>query len=77
MAGAISAILTVVAIFFVQGVFYKWKNSYVLERSYEYVNESVRDTVEGQKALLAGDEAKQVKSIDKAMSEVIQEFGSN
>ena len=76
MVGAISAILTVCAIFFVQGVYYQWKNSYVRERSYEYVNEPVREIVDGQKALLSGDSDKGIKPVDQTISDVIKKYGS-
>lgn len=74
MVGAISAILTIATIFFVQGLYYQWKNSYVRERSYDYVNEPVREIVESQKALLSG-EAEGIKSIDDSITEVIEKFG--
>ena len=74
MVGIISAIVTVVMIFFVQGLSYQWKNSYIMERSWDYVNEPVREQVESQKALLSG-EQEGIKSIDDTMNEVIEKFG--
>ena len=74
MVGAISVILTIATIFFVQGLYYQWKNSYVRERSYDYVNESVREVVDGQKALLNG-ELEGTKSIGDSITEVIEKFG--
>ena len=74
MVGLISAILTVATIFFFQGLYYKWQNSYVRERSYDYVNEPVREIVDGQKALLSG-EQEGIKSIEETMTEVVEKFG--
>ena len=75
MVGAISAILTICTIFFFQGVYYQWKNSYVRERSYDYVNEPVREIVENQKALLAGDSEKGIAPVSETMTQVIEKFG--
>ena len=75
MVGAISAILTICTIFFVQGVFYQWKNGYVRERSYDYVNEPVREIVESQKAMLDGDSEKGIKPMTETMDEVIKQYG--
>lgn len=74
MVGLISAIVTVVTIFFVQGLSYQWKNSYIRERSYDYVNEPVRSVVENQKALLDGQQDG-IRSIDNTMAEMVEEFG--
>ncbi len=75
MAGAISAIITVCTIFFVQGLYYQWSNSYIRERSTDYVNESVLEIVNGQKALLNGNQEQGVKPVSETMNEVISEFG--
>lgn len=75
MVGAISVIVTVCTIFFVQGLYYQWANSYIRERSFDYVNEPVREIVEGQKALLAGNEEKGIVSVEETMKKVISEFG--
>jgi len=74
MVGVISAIVTIASIFFVQGLYYQWLNSYVRDRSYDYVNEPVREIVEGQKALLSGEQAG-IKSIDETIQEVVEKFG--
>ena len=74
MVGAISAIVTVATIFFVQGLCYQWQNSYIRERSYDTVNMSVRKVVDEQKELLKG-EQEGIKSIDDSITEVIQKFG--
>lgn len=75
MVGAISAIVTVCTIFFVQGLYYQWSNSYIRERSFDYVNEPVREIVEEQKALLGGDQEKGIKAVADTMKEVVSEFG--
>ncbi|MEM9411099.1 MAG: hypothetical protein AAGA30_08300 [Planctomycetota bacterium] len=75
MVGVISIVLTLCTIFFVQGLYYQWQNSYVRERSYDYVNEPVRQIVEGQKKMLQGDAAEGIKPVSETMNEVIEEFG--
>ena len=75
MVGAISAIVTIATIFFVQGLCYQWQNSFIRERSYDTVNLSVRKVVDDQKKLLQGGQA-DIKSIDDSMKEIIQKFGN-
>ena len=75
MVGLISTIVTICTIFFVQGLCYQWQNSYIRERSTEYVNEPVRSIVEGQKAVLAGDAEKGVKPVAETMKDVVAELG--
>ena len=75
MVGFISVIVTICTIFFVQGLYYQWANSYLRERSYEYVNEPVREIVEGQKALLEGDSEKGILPVEETMKKVISDFG--
>ena len=74
MVGAISTILTIATIFFVQGLCYQWQNGYVRERSYDFVNEPVRAIVDNQKKLLTG-EQDGIQSIDDSIAEVVQKFG--
>lgn len=75
MVGIISTIVTICTIFFVQGLTYQWKNSYVRDRSLDVVNKSVADAVESQKAVLLG-EADGVTSIEESMKQVISRYGS-
>ena len=74
MVGVISTVVTICTIFFVQGLCYHWHNSFIRERSLEYVNEPVRAVVESQKAMLTG-ETEGVKSIDDTITEVVEKFG--
>lgn len=75
MVGAISVIITICTIFFVQGLYYQWVNGYIRDRSLDYVNEPVREIVEGQKALLNGNAEKGIVSVEETMKKVIEEFG--
>ncbi len=75
MVGVISAIVTICIIFFVQGLSYQWKNSFIRNRSFETVNKSVQKVVEQQRAHLNGDPQRGIKPIDEAMTEVISRFG--
>lgn len=76
MVGVISIIVTVCTIFFVQGLTYHWQNGFIRERSYDFVNEPVREIVESQKSMLQGDAEKGIKPIDETMKEVISKYGS-
>lgn len=76
MVGIISTIITVCTIFFVQGLSYQWQNSYIRDRSTDFVNQPVRSIVEGQKALLDGKQ-EGIKSIRETEAEVIKKFGKS
>ena len=76
MVGVISVVVTICTIFFVQGLYYQWANSYIRERSFDFVNEPVREIVEGQKQMLEGDSEKGIKPVSETMNEVIKEFGA-
>lgn len=77
MVGVISIIVTVCTIFFVQGLTYHWQNSFIRERSYDFVNEPVREIVESQKSALQGDAEKGIKPIEESMQAVISKYGKN
>ena len=76
MVGVISTIITLCTIFFVQGLSYQWQNSYIRDRSTDFVNQPVRLIVEGQKALLDGKQDG-IKSIRETEAEVIKQFGKS
>lgn len=67
VVGLISALFTFLTVAFVQGLYYQWNNSYVRERSTDYVNLPVKRIVDGQKAALEGDAEAGTKSIEEAM----------
>ena len=75
MVGFISAVLSLVTIFFVQGLCYQWHNSYIRDRSTDYVNKPVKEVIDGQRAMLAGDTEKGIISVDETMKKVVEEFG--
>ena len=75
MVGLISALFTFLIIAFVQGLYYQWNNSYVRERSTDYVNKPVKKIIDEQKRELAGDEEAGTISIEKAMEKVLATYG--
>ncbi len=77
IVGFISALFTFLIIAFVQGLYYQWNNSYVRERSTEYVNKPVKKLIDDQKRTLDGDEAAGTISIEKAMEKVLDKYSSN
>ena len=75
LVAGISTILVLVTIFFVQGLCYQWQNSYVRERSTDYVNMPVKQIIEDQKAMLNGDPEKGVTPIAETMKQIVEEYG--
>lgn len=75
VVGLISALFTFLIIAFVQGLYFQWNNSYVRERSTEYVNKPVKKLIDNQKNMLNGTEEGTIP-IEEAMELVLDEFGS-
>lgn len=74
LVGAISAIVTLLTIMFVQGMYYHWQNSFIHTRSSEVSSIPAVQQIEAQKELLAGGDGKTI-SIDKAMQSVVKKYG--
>lgn len=73
LVGAISAIVTLLTIMFVQGMYYHWSNSYLKIRSSEAVSMPANKQVAEQKAILTGGDG--ITSIDDAMQAVVKKYG--
>ena len=75
LTGAIAAVVTLMTIYFVQGVANRWQNS-VLDQRNQAGPTSMPSyqQIQDQKALLAGGENGS-KSIDEAMKAVITKYG--
>jgi hypothetical protein len=74
--GLIATIVTLLTIFFVQGLCYQWQNQYIKVRSFDTVNQPVKAIIDQQKSMLNGDEKEGIISIEDAKKKVIEEFGS-
>lgn len=74
LVGVISMILTFVTIWFVEGVFYQWKNTVVNEVSYEKINTIQTQAIDDQKAKLAGDAEKGITSFDSVIDGVVGKY---
>lgn len=73
LAGVISAIVTLITIFFVQGVAYQWQNSVLRQRDQAGPTSlPAVEQIEAQKNLLAGGEG--MLSIDDAMKKVVDQY---
>jgi len=74
LTGVISAVVTLMTIYFVQGVAYRWQNS-VLDQKNQAgpTSELSYQQVQEQKALLAG--GGETTSIDEAMKAVVDKYG--
>lgn len=75
IVGLISALFTFLIIAFVQGLYYQWNNSYVRERSTDYVNKPVKKIIDAQKQALDGNPEAGTISIEEAMNKVLAEYG--
>ena len=74
LVGAISAIVTLITIMFVQGLCYHWQNSYLKMRSAKAENMPAVQEIAKQKEMLAGGEG--LTSIDDAMKKVVANYGT-
>lgn len=74
LVGVISMILTFVTIWFVEGVFYQWKNGLVLERSYDVDNTIQTETIAGQTAKLDGVEEENITSLESVIDDVVKQY---
>ena len=74
VVGLISALFTFLTVAFVQGLYYQWNNSYVRERSTDYVNLPVKRIVDEQKAELEGNAEAGTKSIEDAMKIFLDKY---
>ena len=75
LVGAISAIVTLITIMFVQGLCYHWHNSFLRMRSNNVVVENMPAVVEvnKQKEMLKGGEG--ITPIDEAIKKVVGTYG--
>ena len=73
LVGAISAIVTLLTIMFVQGLCYQWQNAYLKDRTAAAENMPAVKEVVRQKKMLAGGEG--LVSIEDAMKKVVTTYG--
>ncbi len=72
MWGFISAIVTLITILFVSGVYNVWSQSWIDARQGQYVNKPAREQVEQQKSILAGGQG--IMPIAEAKQKVLEKF---
>lgn len=72
MWGFISAVITLITILFVSGVYNVWSQSWIDAREGQYVNQPAREQVEAQKSILSGGEG--VMPIAEAKQKVLEKF---
>ena len=73
LVGAISAVVTLITIMFVQGLCYQWQNSYLKDRTAAAENMPAVKEVVRQKEMLAGGNG--LVSIEDAMKKVVTTYG--
>lgn len=72
LVGAISAIVTLITIFFVQGLCYHWQNDFITRREVGPTDMPAYQQVETQKAALSSKD--NALSIDQAIGAVVAEY---
>jgi hypothetical protein len=73
LIGAISAIVTLLVVMFVQGLCYHLQNSYERQRAAQVEHRPSREVVEAQKKVLDGGDG--VIAISDAMTKVVSTYG--
>jgi hypothetical protein len=73
LVAGISAIVTLLTIMFVQGVYYQWSNSFLRDRDAQGAHTASIATVEAQKKVLEGGEG--IVPIEVAMKKVVEQYG--
>jgi hypothetical protein len=75
LIGVISAVVTLLTIWAVEGLYYHWHNGLVRELTYERANPLQADVIAAQRDLLViGDEERQYKPLDSVVPEVIERY---
>ena len=72
LVGAISAVVTLLTIFFVQGLAYNWQNAYLSPSETLPTSPTAVEQIEKQKAILSSDQT--TLTIDEAMSAVVAKY---
>ncbi len=75
MWGFISAVLTLVAILTISGVYNVWSASWIKTRQGQFVNQPAREQVIQQKKVLQGGEGS--IAIGDAMKKVVEQYGKS
>jgi hypothetical protein len=73
LVSAISAIVTLLTIMFVQGLYYQWSNSFLRDRNAVGTHTASIATVDSQKKVLEGGDG--IVPIADAMKKVVEKYG--
>lgn len=74
LIGVISTVITLVTIWFVEGIYHRWNNSFVRTVNYEVANFTQTGIVNQQKRLLEGDADKGVASLDSVIPAIVERY---
>ena len=74
LIGVISAIITLLTIWLVEGLYYRWNNQLVRERTYGIVNSRQVDEINSQKEQLNGVPDLGYESLDSVVPDVLTRF---
>lgn len=73
LVGLISAVATLLTIFFVQGLCYHWQKNFENRRAEEFKMVSQTEQIDSQKSMLNGGDG--LVSIEDAMKKVVDQYG--
>lgn len=74
LIGVISTVITLVTIWFVEGIYHRWNNSVVQAVNYDVANFAQTEIVNQQKHLLEGDPAKGIASLESVIPEIVERY---
>jgi hypothetical protein len=74
LIGVISAVVTLVTIWAIEGLYYQWRSEMVRERNYDVTNPRQVDLINAQKAKLLGDPGQQIEPLDAVIPDVIDRY---
>lgn len=74
LIGVISMVVTFLTIWFVEGIYYQWQNKLVTERNYDVSNPIQADIINGQKAILEGDDEKGIVALDSVVGDIVSRY---
>ena len=77
LVGIVSMVLTFVTIWFVEGIYYQWKDGVVTTQNYEVENTIQKTTINQQKAQLEGVTEEGIAPFESVIEIVVTEFDNS
>lgn len=77
LVGIVSMVLTFVTIWFVEGIYYQWKDGVVTTQNYEVENTIQKTTINQQKSQLEGVTEEGIVPFDSVIEIVVSEYDNS